>query len=397
MRIAVLHWAYAPTIGGVETHLAILGPELVRKGHEVSLLTGQPPGLPERHQVDNMTIVRSPYLDLNRMSLKEFQSQAPAVTQAIHAFLSEFNPEVIHLHNWHYFSEVPLLAVISWRERHPSALVLTAHNSWHDEVFEQLARYRDRYDAIIAVSQHTLEDMVKWGYPRERMRVVYHGVTQEWLRSPVMPRLPFPHVKGRPVIFHPARMSFAKGSLVVVEAFRRVQKVFPNAFLMLAGSSQTVDWDSVQRREIHVIQERIRSYGLQDSVGICTFAWPDILHAYDAASVVVYPSIFPEPFGIVVIEAMARGRPVVISRSGGMPEIVRHQEDGWVVEPNDADALADALLRLLQDRVLAESLGEKARRRVRAQFTAEQMVDQTEQVLLQAKEVRMSHDQPVAS
>lgn len=397
MRIAELHWAFPPTIGGVETHLALLGPALVQRNHDVSLLTGQPGGLPDRHILGGVTVVRTPYLDLNRMSSQTFQSLAPAVTQAIHEFLTEFQPDLIHVHNWHYFSEIPLLAVLSWRERHPSRLVLTAHNTWHDELFLQLAQYHHSYDAIIAVSHYTLEDMVRLGYSRARMQVVHHGVSEAWLKTPANPRYPFANMAGRPVIFHPARMSMAKGSLVVVEAFRQVLKVFPNAFLMLAGSSRTVDWDSVQSREIQVIEDRIRSWGLQDRVGIRTFTWPDILHAYDAASVLVYPSVFPEPFGIVVIEAMARGRPVVISRSGGMPEIVCHGQDGWVVEPNDADALAQAIITILRDHGLATSLGSAARRRVAAHFTTEQMVTQTEAILLRVQEGRVARDQPVAS
>jgi glycosyltransferase involved in cell wall biosynthesis len=397
MRIAELHWAFPPTIGGVETHLATLGPGLVRRGHEVSLLTGQPGELPAHDVFEGMVIERCPYLDLNRMTPEMFTRHAAQVTESIHEFLTTVNPDVIHVHNWHYFSDVPLKAVLKWREEHPAALVLTAHNSWHDDLFQQLAEYGDQYDRIIAVSQYTLDDMAEWGYHADKMRVVHHGVAPQWLDPVVRPWLPIAEAQGRPVIFHPARMGLAKGSLVVVEAFRQVREVIPDAFLLLAGTGQIVDWGSVQHREIELINDRIRLYGLTSAVDIRPYHWPDIAGVYDAASAVVYPSVFPEPFGIVVIEAMARGRPVVITRTGGMPEIITHEVDGLIVDPNDADQLAQALIRLLRNRDLAESLGRQARQRVAASFTAERMIERTEDVLNQAREVKVSHDQPVAS
>jgi len=396
MRIAELHWAFPPTIGGVETHLSILGPALVQRGHQVALLTGQPGGLPPRSVVKGMPVYRTSLLDLNRMSPKLFEEKAPDIFNEIGEFLSHVNPDVIHVHNWHYFSPIPLEAVLAWNKHHGRGLVLTAHNSWHDALFQQMAQYAPAYDAVIAVSQHTLDDMVEWGYPRDQMRVVHHGVTRDWLQAPHHPQPVFPAMKDRPVIFHPARMSLAKGSLVVVEAFRLVRQYVPDAYLLLAGTSLTVDWDSVQNREIQQIQDKIREYHLEEHVGIYTFQWPEIRAAYDAADVVVYPSVFPEPFGIVVIEAMAREKPVVVTRAGGMPEIVTHRQSGWIVDPNNPEALADALRTLLTNRPLAAQLAMGARQRVWDWFTAERMVKQTESILLAATGVEISHDQPVA-
>ncbi len=396
MRIAELHWAFPPTIGGVETHLSILGPALVQRGHQVSLLVGQPPGIPAQSAVNGVTVYRTPWLDLNRMSPDLFQQHADKIVEVVHRFLDQWRPDVIHVHNWHYFSPVPLEAVVSWKERHGAALVLTAHNTWHDGLFQQLAQYADEYDAVIAVSQYTADDMVEWGYPRAKIHVVHHGVTDQWLHQPRRPAYVFDAMRERRVIFHPARMSLAKGSMVVLEAFHRLHQRYPDTFLLMAGTSQTVDWDSVQNQEIAAIEEKIARYQLTEAVGIRTFEWPEILGAYDAASVVVYPSVFAEPFGIVVIEAMARGRPTVITRSGGMPEIVQHGHSGWVVEPNQVEALTEALVWLLDHPDHAEQLGARARERVMRKFSASRMVADTERILKLAVGVKAAHDQPVA-
>ncbi len=398
MRIAELHWAFPPTIGGVETHLSILGPALSERGHEVALLTGRPPGFPEKETLRGLRVYRTPWLDLNQMSRESFQQNADKIFAQVHGFLDACAPDVIHVHNWHYFSPIPLEAVLSWRSRHKAALILTAHNTWHDRAFRAMAQYQDCYDQVIAVSQYIADDLAAWGYDRDRIQVVRHGVTDEWLSRPRMPQYPYPQMgqNGRQVIFHPARMSLAKGSMVVVEAFEQVHRAYPDTFLLMAGTTQTVDWDSVQAQEIQSIQRRIAQCNLTESVGVSTFTWPDIIGSYDASTIAVYPSVAPEPFGIVVIEAMARQCPIVLSRSGGMPEIVEHGQSGLIVEPGDPDALANALHTLLRDPRRANRLRKNARRRVERLFRAEQMVDATENLMSDITGVSVEYDQPVA-
>ena len=86
---------------------------------------------------------------------------------------------------------------------------------------------------------------------------------------------------------------------------------------------------------------------------------------------VVVPSVRPDPFPNVVLEAMAEGRAVVGSRLGGIPEMIVDGETGWLVEPGDPTALAGAMVRVLADRAGAERLGTAGRRRVRAHFSDE--------------------------
>jgi glycosyltransferase involved in cell wall biosynthesis len=87
---------------------------------------------------------------------------------------------------------------------------------------------------------------------------------------------------------------------------------------------------------------------------------------YRDAAVLVCPSLWAEPFGMPVVEAMAAGRPVVASRTGGLPELVEHEKTGLLVEPGDGPALAGAVQRLLRDERERAALGENARRRAAA-------------------------------
>ena len=87
---------------------------------------------------------------------------------------------------------------------------------------------------------------------------------------------------------------------------------------------------------------------------------------------VVNPARFAEPFGRVAAEALVAGRPVVASRIGAIPEVVRDGRDGLLVEPDDPEALADAVIRLLDDSALAERLVRSGRERVLERFGYEQ-------------------------
>lgn len=110
-----------------------------------------------------------------------------------------------------------------------------------------------------------------------------------------------------------------------------------------------------------------------------------LVRAYQAATVTTLPSTRPaEAFGLVLAEANACGRPVVGTRMGGIPDFVRHGENGLLVEPGDAAGLAEALLTVLRDPALAARLGAEGRRRVLAEHGWEGLVDRTEDALREA-------------
>lgn len=101
---------------------------------------------------------------------------------------------------------------------------------------------------------------------------------------------------------------------------------------------------------------------------------PDLDALYRAADVCAVPSTRPEPFGLVAVEAMARGLPVVAAGHGGLAEVVLHGQSGLVFVPGDAQALATALEEVLHDPARARAMGDKGRRRQRALYTLERYV-----------------------
>lgn len=116
---------------------------------------------------------------------------------------------------------------------------------------------------------------------------------------------------------------------------------------------------------------QIRAAGLEDTVIWHPFM-PDVDVAWAASDIAVVPSIEPEPFGRVAIEAMAHGLPVVASAHGGLVEIVEHESTGLLVAPSDAHALAGAIERLLREPGLRRILGDAGRARQQRLFSQEE-------------------------
>jgi len=102
---------------------------------------------------------------------------------------------------------------------------------------------------------------------------------------------------------------------------------------------------------------------------------PQLIEHYYQGAIFVLPSICNDSFGIPVVEAMASGAPVVASRSGGVVETVKDRETGFIVEKNDAPQMAQALLRLLEDDALRESMGRAGRQRALTYFTWDRVAE----------------------
>lgn len=156
-----------------------------------------------------------------------------------------------------------------------------------------------------------------------------------------------------------------KGQDIFVQAASRLARQFPQARFLIVGSPFPGNEDQLRRLTL-----LIDALGIKDRV-ILTGEVEDIPAVFSALDVVVLPSGTPEPFGGVVIEAMALGRPVVGTAIGGTPEQIQDGVTGFLVPPNDPDALAEAVRELLADPVRREEMGRQGRRRFLEAFEFE--------------------------
>lgn len=364
--VAHVHWAMPPTLGGVESHLAAFTEVLAAQGHPVTVYTGTRDATP----IPGVEIVQHDLLNLDSYlgdgagALEErrvaelaafFQGQVRS-----HGFA------VIHGHNLHYFSAVPARALNRTAARYPVRLHNTYHSVWPNAV--AIARHCRRWPGQHAWSRHVADFCA--GHLGVPVCQRYPGVRLDSYRGAAACG-----GGGRPaVILHPARLVPEKGAKLSIRMLERLRATGVDASLTLTDGV-IVDWKDEATGFRREIDELIDGLGLREHVSIRTVPCGRMAELYAEADVVVYPSSYPEPLGLVPLEAMAAGRPVIVTRIGGLPETVRDGVTGFVIEPGDLDAMERIVRHLLRDPGLRCELGSAGRARVRTHFDLEAYVD----------------------
>lgn len=225
-------------------------------------------------------------------------------------------------------------------------------------------------DKFIALTELEKKDMARFGVAKEdKVDVIYQGLELLDYERPVRDaeeiRRQFSIEAGQPVVGMVGRLEPVKGPYYFVEAAHEVAKVFPHAKFLVVGEG------SLRRSiEIGVDELGLRGNfvftGWRDDV-------PQIMRIFD---IEVLPSL-NEAVGIVLIEAQASGIPVVATKVGGIPEIVKDRETGILVPPADSRALSGAIIALLSDKDSRAMMAERGKAWVSGRFSADIMVSAT--------------------
>jgi glycosyltransferase involved in cell wall biosynthesis len=214
--------------------------------------------------------------------------------------------------------------------------------------------------AIVAVSHSARARLLASGAPWNRVRVVHNGVS-------LVPTPPA-FTTDAPAIVWCGRLQRWKGAHVFLDAARSLHEAYPEAQFWIVGGP-FLDKEPEYADELKDQAERL---GIAKSVtftGLVADARPYIA----AADIVVHSSISPEPFGLVIAEALAEGKPVVAFDEGGPAEMIESGRSGRLVAPGNTDALAGATIELLARPELRTRIAEGARQRAR-HFSVEAML-----------------------
>ncbi|NQU17593.1 MAG: glycosyltransferase family 4 protein [Candidatus Saganbacteria bacterium] len=373
MKIAHIHWGFPPIIGGVETHLVFLMPEQVKMGHTVSLLTCSAEGHKAKENYKGCNVFRSQFMDLNWLFKSGFQEVDDRVPEVFEDFLDATKPDVIHAHNMHYFCRYHTRILETMAQKRKIPMVLTAHNTWADKLFLDLT-LKISWDRIISISHYIKRELVGVGFPKDKIITIHHGMDDKMFApGKVDPKIfkKHPVLKGKKkIIFHPARMGMAKGCDITIQAFKMVKDEIKDAFLLMSGSGNIIDWGGSQNKDIAYFMSLIKQLGLEKDVYTNTFDIArEMPNLYRLADVIVYPSSVEEPFGLTMLEAMSTAKPIIVTNCGGMPEIIQNDVNGYVVQRRNAEALAEKMILLLKDKKLNSCLGNTGRRLIKEKYT----------------------------
>lgn len=198
-------------------------------------------------------------------------------------------------------------------------------------------------------------------FPQELVEVIHSGVETDFIHAP--PELL--SANQSPVIGTAGPLEFDKGHDVFIRATPLILQEFPNAQFVIAGTGP----------EESRLRQLVRELRMSEYVTFVS-GMADLSVAIEAMDIFVLPSL-RQGLGTIMLEAMARSRPVIASQSGGIYQIVREGVTGLLVPPSDSPALAQRVIDLLRNPEQARQLGQAAREQVKTSFRVEDMVDKT--------------------
>lgn len=359
MRILLAPSAYAPAVGGVEELTGRLARRLLACGDEVEVWTIRHPlDLPADEDVAGVRVRRFalPLPRLAAGALAGFPREARRASARLASAAAEYRPQVIHVQ---CFSANGVYGTwLAGRLRVPLVVSLQGETVMDDhDLYERSLTLRlalrwalRRAAAVTGCSRYVLSDAgSRFGLPAGKGVVVPNGVEVCEDVTPQPLDLPF-----RRFVLGLGRVVEKKGFDLLLAAFARLAARRPDVGLVIGG-------DGAARAAL------IRATAAAGLAGRVVFpgslSRAQVAWLMRAAAVFVLPSRV-EPFGIVVLEALRAGRPVVVSARGGASEIVRDGVEGLVVDPCDTAALTAAIERLLSDTSLAERLARTGTARV---------------------------------
>lgn len=365
MRIFLWAESFWPDVGGGSVMNTQLVTAMQQRGHSFLIVAGannqqyRPP-IADFHDAP---IYRFPFAQLvQQHRLLDIKS----VCQGLNELVCQFQPDLIHVPEcgsnnffwllYHPKFRVPVIHTIQ-------ALIPQAQG-----IPGLMTRTWSRVDWVAAVSQAMLEDA------RELVpeitacsSLIHNGAIMPTLEpTPLSPDL-----FSSPHLLYVGRLVREKGVDLLLDAFAQALKKFPRARLTLVG-------DGFERERL---ERQAVELGVRRAVEFLGWVSPENTPALiNASTLVVVPSRWREPFGLVALEAMQMARPVVASRVGGLAEVVADGETGILIENENSAALADAIACLLEHPDVARVMGVQGRKRAQEKFSIERYADGYEQL-----------------
>jgi glycosyltransferase involved in cell wall biosynthesis len=371
MDILLVSKRFPPAPGGLEDQVAQIARRMVEKGHRVEVYSSD---LYKDAPFQRMSQPLS--TSQNRISVNRFKAiPIPGIRRRVTSLAPTMLlaclgrrdlPDVVHCHGLDLVALSASYAI----GRRPKLLCTThADPSVLSEWY--FARILARFDGLVALTKREQTQMLRLGIDASRIRVIPSGIDVGALTS--LPAPDFFRRKTRSeshLILYVGRIELSKGCHVLVQAVSLAQHRIGDCTIVFAGP----DWGAQKYLELLSHQKGVRV------VFTGNLTTRDLGSVLVASDVLVLPS-FAEALSVSVLEAMFCGTPVVATRVGGIPSIVRNEETGLLVSTGDAPGLADAICRILEDRQLTSRMVANAKK-LASEYSVENTVRKLERFYL---------------
>jgi len=389
-RLLILSWEYPPLIeGGLARHVRKLAEALVDLDLDVHVLTRGGEESPAEEQAGGVTIhrIREPKRPTD---LGEFVTWVERMNSDMLAAGVElgdrFSFDLVHGHDWLVANACDHLA-----KRFGAPLVTTIHatehgrhQGWVDKHPQSYIHGVERWitnrsDRVIACSYYMREQIADiFGVEGERVSVIPNGIDPRDLQ----PQDPAELRRLRREFADPdQKLVLLVGRLVYEKGFQLALEAMPGVIERVPGTRFLVAGSGTHEAEL---RRQAVGLGLMEHGTFLGWIGDDVLHSlYPIADICVVPSIY-EPFGLVALEAMASGCPCLVADTGGLREVVPHEEAGLRFRARDPEALTEMAVRVLGDEQLGERLVSEGLEHIRRfdwADIAEQTVGVYEQVV----------------
>ena len=379
MKILVLAWEFPPRlVGGIARHVAELYPEIVKLGYEVHLITVEFGSAPKYEIVEGIHVYRCPVAHGNDffhwvVNMNESMGNLGGKLLVEHG---DFH--LIHAHDWLVGD-----AAIALKNTFKLPLVATIHateygryNGIHT-VKQQYIYGKEKlltHEAwrIIVCSQYMRQEIQRvFSSPADKIDVIYNGIRpekkhhdQEFDR--VKFRRYFANDKEK-IVYYVGRMTYEKGVSVLINAAHKILwEMEGNVKFVIIGGGNTSH-----------LKQQAANLGIWEQCYFTGFISDDDLDKFQTiADCAVFPSLY-EPFGIVALESFAARVPVVVSDTGGLPEVVQHNYTGIVTRANDVNSLTWGILEVLHSDAHSQYLVKNAYKSLAERFSWDDLAKQT--------------------
>lgn len=379
MKILMLSWEYPPRIvGGISMVVHDLSKKLIRDGHEVTVVTYKDGNVPyyendagvDVYRVDNYMIQPNNFTDWI------LQLNFNMISKATEIINKKGKFDVIHAHDW-----LVAYAAKSLKQSFDIPLTATIHateagrnSGIHDEMQRYIndTEWMLTYEATeVIVNSNFMKCELQrlFGLPFEKIDVIPNGINQH-IYDGVGKDYDFRRKyasDNEKIILYVGRLVYEKGIQNLIAAMPKILNGYNDVKLVICGKGGMMDELRGQANYLG-INNKVYFTGQMNR--------KDIAKMYKCADVAVFPSTY-EPFGVVAIEAMSAGIPVVVSDIGGLDEIIEHGVNGMKSYAGNANSLADSILSILYNPELCEKMVKNAQKKVKEVYNWEKVAQDT--------------------